>query len=146
LIRPQIQDSKGDLLIYAGGEELVIRLLKHDPDLPPHLKEAFSRIFHRLSVNKDPSLIRLPDPVQAQEKCGLAGAVSSQEGDFSAAADLQINSVQRLFFISFVCITEVLCLNDPVLSLHFIIPHIVIKSSTVSNPAIKTISFFFGGY
>ena len=68
LIYSQVHEPERNLLIHARGEELIIRLLEYDTDLPPQIEKPFSRVFHRCPVDQDPPVIRSPDPVQAEEK------------------------------------------------------------------------------
>ena len=89
----QVQHPEGDLLVYTGGKQLVVRILKDDPHPLAQLQQPFSGIIHRGSVKIQGAGGGAVNAVAAQEKSGFSGAVGSHKGDLFSAADLQGEAV-----------------------------------------------------
>ena len=72
----QVHRPEGDLCRNGRSDDLVIRVLEHDPD---PLAQRFARLaVHGLAIEQNLTALRRQHPVQAQEKGGLPRPVRAE--------------------------------------------------------------------
>ena len=88
----QIQDSKGNLLVHAGGKKLVFRILKYDPHSAAKLQKAFPVVCQGRPVKIQRPLLRAVYTAAAQEKGGFSSSCLLYTSKQYKRSDLRISS------------------------------------------------------
>src|SRR5207244_13226667 len=85
----QVSRAEGDLLLDAGGEELMVGILEDVADPPGEVLEGLAG--YRGPVHEDLPRRRREETVQVLGERRLAGAVPADEGDELATDDPEVH-------------------------------------------------------
>src|SRR5574341_1471554 len=92
-VKSHIERSECDIFKYRRREELVVGILKHEPNLPVNLLgRKFSYVY---VVKLDIALVILHQPVHGFEERGLSRTVGSQKSDELALLNFKRYVSQR---------------------------------------------------
>ncbi len=89
IAQPQVQRPKADVLLYAGAEKLVIRVLENDANAPAQVEQPAASIVDGLAVEADDARVRPQDAVAVEKEARLTRAVVSQDDDALPARERQ---------------------------------------------------------
>jgi hypothetical protein len=88
----QVQRTERDVLAHRGHEELVVRVLEHQPDAPAQLA-------HVVATDAQPRDVELAatgqQPVEVEHERGFARAVGPEQRDPLVLRDLEVDAAQR---------------------------------------------------
>jgi hypothetical protein len=95
----EVRRPERHVVPHGRHEQLVVRVLEHQADLPPYLGKVVA--VQARSADLDPAAAgpaghRAEDPVQVQDERGLAGAVRAEQRDPLTALDGEVDTEQGL--------------------------------------------------
>ena len=80
----QIQRPERHVLTHGGGEQLIIRLLQHQPHPPPPVIQKTAVITDRAAIEQKVAASRSKRAVEMQQQRGFAGAIRAENRQFPA--------------------------------------------------------------
>ena len=109
--QPEVRRPEGDVLADGRHEQLVVGVLEDDPDPLPHPPQIGPG--ERQAVDHDRAPAAGQDAVQVQDEGRLPGAVRAEERHPLAAAEFEIDALQRRLAVR-VAVGQVADLEDRV--------------------------------
>jgi hypothetical protein len=95
LRQTQIQRSERDILPHGRGEQLIVRLLQHQPDPTPPLVERAPVVTGGATLHPNLAPGGPQGPIEVQQQRGLAGPVGTENRQLAAPLDAQVQIAQR---------------------------------------------------